>query len=308
MESPVGLGTEDVRRYLEPRTLARLAGLDLRARAIVEGLISGMHRSPFRGFSVEFAEHRQYTRSDDLKYLDWKVFARSDKLYVKQYEEETNLICQLVVDASESMSYRSDDAGLSKYEYGTMLAAVLAYMALRQQDAVGLVKFHEGIARMLRPSNNPAQWKTLVHELEEPLGPKKTSVRDVLDDLAERFPLRSLVVVISDLFDDPAGIIHGLRKLCFRKHEIIVMHVMDHEELNFGFRGSVLFEGLEERGKLFSDAGRLREKYLAELHDFLEEIRRACRTLQIDYALFDTSAPIDVAISTLLATRSARIK
>ena len=308
MEPAESLGAEDYRKYLDPKMLARIAGLDLRARLIVEGMISGMHRSPFRGFSVEFAEHRQYTPGDDLKHLDWKVYARSDKLYVKQYEEETNLICQLVVDASESMTYRSDPAGLSKYEYATVLAAVLAYIALHQQDAVGLTTFHESLASFLRPSNNPGHWKLIVHELEQAPGPRKTSIRDVLDDLAERLHRRTLVILVSDLFDDPGEIIQGLRKLSFRKHDVILLHVMDHEELTFGFRGSVLFEGMERRGRLFTDAARLRERYLDEVSEFLGQLRRACRSLQVDYDLFDTSRPADVSLSTLLASRNARLK
>ena len=299
---------EGARKYLDPALLARITGLDLRARLLVEGYISGMHRSPYHGFSVEFAEHRQYTSGDDLKHLDWKVFGRTDKLYVKQYEEETNLTCLLVLDCSESMSYRSEGAPISKHEYATALGAAIAYLALHQRDSVGLATFDAGISRYLRPSNNPAHWTTLVHEMEQGIGPKKTSMLDMLNDLAERSGRRALIVILSDLFDAPTRIIQGLRKLRYRKHEVILLQVMDPAELTFGFRGPVLFQGMEETGNLFADAGGLRRRYLEEVEEFLGILRRSCTNLRIDYTVFDTSKPMDTALSTFLATRSSRLK
>ena len=305
MEVPA---SEGYARYLDPRMLAKIAGLDLRARLVVEGYVTGMHRSPYHGFSVEFAEHRQYAPGDDVKHMDWKVYGRTDKLYVKQYEEETNLTCMLVVDCSESMGYKSDPEGLSKHEYGATAAAAIAYLALHQQDAVGLATFDEGISRFMRPSNNPAHWKTLIHEMERNLGPKKTSMRSVLTDLAERVQRRTLIVVISDLFDNPTRLIQGLRKLRYRKHEVIILQIMDPQELEFTFRGPVLFEGLEQTGRLFTDAGGLRERYREEVDKFLATVRRACRNLRIDYSVFDTSKSLDASLTTFLVNRSAHLK
>jgi uncharacterized protein (DUF58 family) len=305
METPPA---EDYRKYLDPRTLAKIAGLDLRARLVVEGYVSGKHRSPYHGFSVEFAEHRQYAPGDDVKHMDWKVFARTDKLYVKQYEEETNLTCLLAVDCSDSMNFKSDPAGLTKHEYATATAAAIAYLALHQQDAVGLATFDENITRFLRPSNNPVLWKTLIHEMEHNLGPKKTSMRTVLADLAERVHRRTLIVIVSDLLDDPSRIIQGLRKIRYKKHEIILLQILDPAELKFEFVGPVLFRGKEQTGKLFADAGGLRRRYLEEVERFLSTLRRSCTNLRIDYSVFDTSEPLDASLSTFLVNRSAHLK
>ena len=305
MDAPAA---EDYAKYLDPRTLAKIAGLDLRARLVVEGYVSGMHRSPYHGFSVEFAEHRQYAPGDDVKHMDWKVYGRTDKLYVKQYEEETNLTCMLVVDCSESMGFGSDPAGLSKHEYATATAAAIGYLALHQQDAVGLATFDEGISRFLRPSNNPAHWKMLIHEMEQNLGPKKTSLRLVLSDLAERVPRRALMVIISDMFDQPSQVIQGLRKLRYKKHEVILLQIMDPLELDFDLRGPVLFRGLEQSGRLFTDAGGLRRRYREEVERFLSTLRRSCRNMRIDYSVFDTSKPLDASLTTFLVNRSAHLK
>ena len=305
MEVPT---TEGYAKYLDPRMLAKIAGLSLRARLVVEGYVSGMHRSPYHGFSVEFAEHRHYAPGDDVKHMDWKVYGRTDKLYVKQYEEETNLTCMLVVDCSESMGYKSDPAGLSKHEYGATAAAAIAYLALHQQDAVGLATFDDSISRFMRPSNNPAHWKTLIHEMEQNLGPRKTSLRSVLSDLAERVQRRTLIVLVSDLFDNPTRIVQGLRKLRYRKHEVIILQIMDPQELEFSFRGPVLFEGLEQAGRLFTDAGGLRGRYQEEVDKFLATVRRACRNMRIDYSVFDTSKSLDASLTTFLVNRSAHLK
>ena len=299
---------EDYRKYLDPVTLARISGLDLRARMVVEGYVAGMHRSPYRGFNVEFAEHREYVQGDDLKHLDWKVLGRTDKYYIKQYEEETNLNCVLVVDCSESMTYGSDPSGLTKHEYATAVAAALAYLALQQRDSVGLGLFDESLRKFIRPSNHSAQWKTLVHELEGATGPSKTSLRGVLDELAERVGRRSLIVLISDLFDSPDEVLKGLKHLRYRRHDIVVLHVLDSAELEFPFSGPTLFEGLEQTGKLLTEPRSLRSRYLEEITRFTERLRRGCRGMKIDLAQFDTKTPLSVALSAFLATRSASIK
>src|SRR3954463_12428746 len=242
--------TSEYRRYLEPRTLARISGLDLRARLIVEGLMTGMHRSPYQGISVEFAQHRPYVQGDDIRFVDWKVLARSDKVYLKQYQEETNLHLICVVDASESMGYSSfdEDAGgarWSKYDHAPAIAASLSYMAIQQQDSVGLAIFDTDLKRYFKPSNAPAQWKTVTHELQIVPRLKKTNTGKILDQLAEKLTHRSLIVLLSDFFDDVSAIEKGLRHLRYKKHELMVFQVLDPAEIEFPFEDVTMFKGLE---------------------------------------------------------------
>src|SRR3954463_16235674 len=229
----------DYRRYLEPRTLARISGLDLRARLIVEGLMTGMHRSPYQGISVEFAQHRPYVQGDDIRFVDWKVLARSDKIYLKQYQEETNLHLICVVDASESMGYGTvkgdDNATWTKYDHATAIAASLSYMAIQQQDSVGLAIFDQTLSRYFKPSNSPGQWKVVVNELQQVPRWNKTNTGKILDQIAEKLNHRSVIVLLSDFFDDLDSIRSGLRHLRYKKHEIMVMQVMDPAELEFPF-------------------------------------------------------------------------
>jgi len=297
----------DYRKFLDPRTLSKIEALELRARLVVEGYFSGMHRSPYQGFSVEFAEHRHYAPGDDLRHLDWKVFGRSDKRYIKQYAQETNLICMLVVDVSESMSYHSGQSELTKLEYATAAAAALAYLALQQHDSVGLAAFDEKITRFVRPTNHAGQWKTLIDELQRVDGRRKTSVRDVLDDLSDRLSRRTLVVLISDLFDDAPEVVRGLRHLRYRRHDVIVLQVLDPAELMFNFHGPTRFEGLEGTGKLAVDPASIRRRYLEEVDRFTETVRRSCRQMHVDYEVFNTADSLDLVLSTYLANRCARV-
>ena len=290
----------------DPALLARVEGLDLRARMLVEGLMSGRHRSPFRGYSVEFVEHRRYVQGDDLRHIDWKVFGRSDKHYVKQYEQESNLLVMLVVDASESMGYRSNPAGLTKYEYASVIAASLAYLTLQNADAVGMVRFDDRPGRLLKASNNPAQFHTIVHELEQPPRGAKTDVGGVLETLTELLHRRHLVVLLSDLFDSARQIVRGLRRLRHRRHEPIVMHVMDHAELEFPFKQWTRFRGLEGATPLLTEPRVIRERYLAVVREFMDRIRQACNDQRTDYQVFDTSGPLDDALANYLATRAER--
>ncbi|MCK6456928.1 MAG: DUF58 domain-containing protein [Phycisphaerae bacterium] len=298
----------EYRKYLDPAVLARLTGLELRARHLVEGFVSGMHRSPYRGHSVEFAEHRKYCQGDDLRHLDWRVLARTDKHYVKQYDQETNLQLTFVVDCSASMSFRSPDSPLSKREYATALAAALAYLALRQSDAVGLAVFDDRVTRFVRHSNQPTHWKAIVAELEHAPTARTTRLRHALDEIAEQLERRHVIVLISDLFDEPDEILHGLRHLRYRRHEPIVYHVLDHAELTFPFQELTRFEGLEEGGHLLTQARAVRDGYLAELNAFIDDVRRRCRQQRVDYALFDTREPLDRALSVFLATRGDRTR
>jgi len=299
----------DYRAWLRPEVLARIGGLELRARMVVEGYYTGMHRSPYRGASVEYADHRAYTQGDDLRHIDWKVYGRTDKYYIKEYEQETNLDCVLVVDTSESMGYRSAGAPLSKHEYATVIAASLAYLALnKQRDSVGLALFDERIRRYVRPSRSPARWKAVIRELQGGLGPAKTGIRQVLNDLAERLDHRVLIIVISDFLDHLEEVLQGLAHLRFRRHEIIACCVWDDAEHDFPFTGPTLFDGLEGAGRLLTEPRALRDRYLEEVRRFNQRLRDGCHRLRVDHVSFRTSAPLGVAISAYLATRSARIR
>jgi len=301
----------DYRRYLDPRTLARIASLDLRARLIVEGLMAGMHRSPYQGISVEFAQHRQYVPGDDIRHVDWKVFAKTDKVYLKQYLEETNLHLICVVDASESMGYSSigdGEAAWSKYDHATAIAVALSYLAIQQQDSVGLAIFDNELRRYFKPSNSPAQWKTITHELLMVPRLKKTGTGKVLDQLAEKLTHRSLVVLLSDFFDDIDSIQQGLRHLRYRKHEVIAFQVLDPMEVDFPFEDVTLFKGLEEMGELLTEPQSLRKGYLAELSEFTNQLKRICRGMHIDFTRISSGQALDSALSSFLAVRGASIR
>jgi uncharacterized protein (DUF58 family) len=296
----------DYRRYLDPRTLAKVSSLDIRARLVVEGLMTGQHRSPYQGISVEFAQHRPYTAGDDIRHVDWKVFGKTDKIYLKQYLEETNLHLLCVVDASESMAYgsvKSGDTLWTKYDHATAIAAVLSYMAIQQQDSVGLAIFDNELKRYFKPSNAPAQWKIITQTPKL----KKTSTGKVLDQLAEKLTHRSLIVVLSDFFDDLESIKKGLRHLHYRKHEVMVFQVLDPMEIDFPFEDVTLFKGLEEMGELLTEPQSLRQGYIEQLQKFTEEMKRMCRGMHMDFQRMSSGDPLDVTLSSFLATRAASI-
>jgi uncharacterized protein (DUF58 family) len=303
--------TTDYRKYLDPRTLARISGLDLRARLIVEGLMTGMHRSPYQGASVEFAQHRPYVFGDDIRHVDWKVLGKTDRVYLKQYIEETNLHLICVVDASESMGYGTIGEGKdawTKYDHATAIAASLSYMAIQQQDSVGLAVFDNQLKKYLKPSNSPAQWKTITHELTLVPRTAKTGTGHVLDQLAEKLTHRSLIVVLSDFFDDIEGIKKGLTHLRYKKHEMMVFQVLDPMEVDFPFEDVTLFKGLEGLGELLTEPRALREGYLEQLNQFTDQMKKLCRGMHVDFQRMNSGEPLDVALSSFLATRSASIK
>jgi uncharacterized protein (DUF58 family) len=295
-------------KYLDPRTLAKLQGLELRARSIVEGYVSGVHRSPYHGFSIEFAEHREYSPGDDLRYVDWKVFGKTDKIYLKQYEEETNLVSYLLLDTSESMRYQSAGAPLSKLEYAQCIAASLAYLILQQQDSVGMVTFDNEIRALIRPSSNPSNLKQLLYVMENTVPERKTQTGPIFHDLAERLKRRGLVVILSDLFDDVASMMAGLKHLRHRRHDVVVFHVLDPAELDFPFRQTTLFRGLEQMPDVLTDPQSLRRAYLAEIRKFLQTVNKGCRAQYIDYVLLRTDQSLEIALSSYLASRMNRVK
>jgi len=290
-------------QYLDPQVLAKLQGLQLRARLIVEGYVAGVHRSPFHGFSIEFAEHREYASGDDLRYLDWKVLGRTDKYYLKQFEEETNLVCHLLLDTSESMLYKSDAAAMSKLEYAKCAAAALAYLILRQQDSVGLVTFDHEIRALVRPSSNASHIKQLLHVMEHSSPQRKTSTGAIFHDLAERFKKRGIVLVFSDLFDDVDAMVAGLKHFRHRRHEVVLFHVLDPAEVDFPFQQTTLFQGLEQLPEVLVDPRALRKAYLAEFNGYVRRLKRACHMHQIDYVPVRTDQSLEVVLSSYLASR-----
>lgn len=294
--------------FLDPHTLARMHGLELRARRIVEGYVAGLHRSPYQGFSNEFAEHREYAQGDDLRYVDWKVFGKSDRFYLKQFEEETNLICYLLLDTSESMQYQGPHSPLSKLVYGQCAAAALAYLVLRQRDAVGLVTFDHEVRQVIRPSTNPTQLKQLLGVMEQTTAARKTRTGPIFHDLAERLARRGIVLVISDLFDDADELLAGLKHFRHRRHDVIVFHVLDPAELDFPFQQITTFKGLESLGMVVAEPRSLRAAYQQEVQAFVKRIRAGCRAQQIDYHTLRTDQPLDLVLRAFLSARKKKIK
>ena len=292
-------------RFLDPAIIARLGTMELKARTVVEGFLSGLHRSPFKGFSVEFAEYRQYLPGDDLSTLDWKVYARSDRHYVKKYEEETNLECHLLLDVSASMAYRGT-APMSKMEYGSVLAGSLAFLMNRQRDATGLIAFDDRIVFRLPASARTGHLHALLIGLERMQAGQRSDVGRPLHQLAEALVRRSLVVLISDLLDDPEPIIKGLRHLKFRGSDVIVFQLLDPNELTFPFHGSTRFKDLESAEEVTAEPSSIRSAYLRELAGLTLRYDRDLRGSGIDYVQLDTSQPLDFALLAYLAARSRR--
>ena len=289
-------------RYLDPKVVARISSMELRARTIVEGFLIGLHRSPYKGFSVEFSEYRQYMPGDDLSTIDWKVYGRSDRFYVKKYEEETNLDCRILLDVSGSMSYRSD--GVTKREYGAYLAASLAYLMHRQRDAVGLVTFDDAIIANVPVSARPGHLTRILVTLDQLRPGRRSNVATPLNRLADALSRRGMVVVISDLLDDPDTVVRGLRHLRFRGTDVIVFHVLDPAELTFPFERATRFRDLETDAEVTGVSSLLREPYLKAMQDLMAVYQRELGLANIDYCLVDTSKPLDVALRSYLATRA----
>ncbi len=292
---------DDPLKYLDPLTLARVSSLELQARLVVEGYLSGMHKSPYHGFSVEFAQHREYVPGDDIRHIDWKVYGRTGRFFLKQYEEETNLVCWLLLDVSESMRYGSK--GVSKYDYACMAAAALAYLVLQQGDSVAMVTFDDQIRDIRKPSSQPSHLKELVHIMNQTRVREKSRMGPVFHDMAERINRRALVFVISDVFDEVQEVLAGLRHLRHKRHEVILWHILDGFELDFPFRESTLFRGLEQYPELLTDPRALRKGYLEQVQNFLTELQHGCRDQNIDYVQMRTDTPLNVALSSYLAHR-----
>lgn len=289
---------------LDPAAIARVAGLELRARHVVDGYLAGRRRSRRRGQSVEFAEHREYAPGDDPRYVDWKVLGKTDRMYLKQFEAETNLVCTLAVDASESMQYRNAASPLSKFEYGSCLATALALIVYQQRDSVGLFTFDDRVRDVVPVGANPSNLEQIAHTLERTGSRRRSDLQAAFDEIADRQRRRSLTVVVSDLLGEPGRTLAGLRHLRFRRHEVLVLQVLDPAEIDFPFDRATRFQGLESRPDVQAEPAGLRRAYQAALARFLEELQGGCRDSQIDYELCRTDEPFDAPLRRLLTRRA----
>ena len=288
-------------RYLDPAIIARLGTIDLKARTVVEGFLTGLHRSPYKGFSVEFAEYRQYLPGDDLTTLDWKIYARSDKHFVKKFEEETNLTCHVLLDVSASMGYGS--RGITKLEYGSYLAGALAYLMNRQRDAFGLLAFDEAIVSMLPASARGGHLRSVLVALERLQLGKRTNVAKPLRDLATAIRKRGLVVLISDLLDEPERVIDGLKPLRHRGSDVVVFQILDPDELNFPFDRAARFRDMETADEILAIPASVRVSYLRRIQELVERYKRELKLAGIDHCLLETSRPLEHGLMAYLMTR-----
>jgi uncharacterized protein (DUF58 family) len=288
-------------RYLDPSLIARMGSMELKARTIVEGFLSGLHRSPFKGFSVEFAEYRQYMPGDDLSTIDWKVYARTDRHYVKKFEEETNLDCHVLLDVSRSMGYGS--RGVTKLEYGSYLAASLGYLMNRQRDRVGFMAFDERIVATLPASARAGHMRAMMVALDRLRLGERSNVSKPHHQLAVMHGRRGMVILISDLLDDPSQVVRGLRHLRFKGTDVIVFQLLDNDELTFPFERASRFRDLETDDEVMAVPALVRAQYLKEVGDLIAVYRKELGTMGVDYQLIDTSKPLDFALLGYLSAR-----
>ena len=284
------------------KVLAGISNLYLRARWVVEGMMSGVHRSRSKGFSVEFEEHREYSPGDEIRRIDWKALGKFDRYFIKEYEDETNLRAYLLVDTSGSMDYASD--GITKFDYGCTLAASLAYLILRQQDAAGLVTFSDHIEAFIPPKAKRDYLLQILHALENRGPAGETNVGKILEEIAGQIKRRGLVVLVSDLLDEPEKILKGLRLFRFKGNDVIVFHLLDPAELSLPFDGNILFEDLEELNlRVVADPRAIRKTYREVVEEFTSRMRQECHDNIIDYQLISTSTPLDQALASYLSWR-----
>jgi uncharacterized protein (DUF58 family) len=296
--------TRKISKFLDPKLLASLSAMEIRARTVVEGMVEGLHKSPFKGFNVEFSEYRQYVPGDPLKDIDWKVYARTDKFYIKEHEEETNLSGYMAIDASASMSYRGA-GNMNKLEYASTLAASLSYLMLRQQDSVGLITFAEGLRKIIRPRTGMAHLKAICNELEATSASDRTNIGESLDLVGQSMKKRGIFILFSDLMDNAETVIAKLRHLRSRRHEIVLFHVLDRDEISFPFDDTTMFKDLEDNSEIITDAFSLRNEYLKRFRQLTGTFRSALRKSGIDYLIADTSMPFETNLRSFFTRRQA---
>ncbi len=293
---------EEYRKYLDPKVVSKLSNLELIARLVVEGFIVGLHKSPYHGFSVEFSEHRQYSPGDETRYIDWKVYGRTDKYFIKQFEEETNLRAYIILDASRSMAYSSGN-NITKFEYACYLAGALSYLIMMQRDAVGLVIYDEGIRKFLPPRSVKSYLDLILSELERTEPGNRTNTAKSLHLVAERIKRRGLVIVLSDLLDEQSEVISAFKHFKHKKNELIVFQILDPMERNFSFNVDALFKDMETSEKVMTQSLYVQRSYREAFDEFIKRYRLECLVNGIDYELMDTTTPFDVALFRYLSKR-----
>ncbi|HHE55175.1 MAG TPA: DUF58 domain-containing protein [Caldithrix abyssi] len=286
---------------LDPHFLSKIGNLELISRAVVEGFITGLHKSPFHGFSVEFSQHRPYMTGDSLRFVDWKVYARTDRFYIKQFEEETNLRSYLLLDTSKSMDFTSHK--ITKWQYATYLAAGLSYLLLQQRDATGLVLFDEAVKLHMRPRSIRSYLKQIINQIENAQLGNDTQIAVALHQIAKQFRRRGLVILISDLLDDPHSVLKGLKHFRHDQHEVIVFQILDRQEVEFNFKGNVLFKDLENEEKIKTQPYLIKEQYRNRMQQFLKVYQLETSKNNIEYQLLFTDEPLTVALTKFLSKR-----
>lgn len=294
--------SDDYRKYLQPDIVAKLSNMEIVARLVVEGFITGLHKSPYHGFSVEFAEHRQYMPGDEPKHIDWKIYGKTDRYYIKQFEEETNLKSYIILDASRSMAY-SSNGKLSKLEYASYIAAALSYLMVQQRDAVGLTVYDEKVRTHMPPHATKSYLKAILKQLELTEASNKTGTAASLHQIAERIKRRGLVIILSDLFDKPNEVAAAFKHFRHKKNEVIVMQILDPMERSFAFGGDAVFKDMETSEEITTQPRHLQKAYQDEMKKFLDLYKKECRENNIDYVLLDTSTPFDIALFQYLSKR-----
>lgn len=293
----------DYRRYLDPQIISKLSNLELRARLVVEGFMVGLHKSPYHGFSVEFSQHRPYMQGDDLKNVDWKVFGKTEKFFIKQYEEETNLKSYIILDTSKSMEFKSGN-NISKLNYSMILAAALSYLMIKQQDAVGLALYTEKIDKLLPPKSSRTYLQEILRQLSTVTAGDKTNTASSLGEIAEKIKRRGLVIIISDFFDNIDSVIKSLKKFSFMKNEVIVFQILDPMEKSFGFGKDAIFRDMETQEEITTQPYQIQKAYQQAMNEFTNKIKRECLNSNFDYNLIDTSTPFDKALFSYIQKRS----
>jgi len=289
------------KKYLDPEVVAKLNNMKLRARLVVEGYLIGHHKSPYHGFSVEFAEHRAYGHGDEVRHIDWKLFGKTDRYYVKRFEEETNVRSYILLDKSQSMSFSS--GSITKLAYGSYLSAALSYLMLNQKDAMGLVLFDEKIKKFIPPRAKTSHSNIIMSALEKIKAGNDTQIRPVLNSMADRIRKRGLVILISDLLDDPEQVLMGLNNFKYNKQEVIVFHLVDRKEYDFDFTDRTQFNDMETGATITTDPWHIRSAYKNQINESIKNYRQGCRNLKIDYVQIFTDQPLDIALNQYLNKR-----
>ncbi len=297
------IDSQDYKKYLNPSVISKLNSLELRARLVVEGFMVGLHKSPYHGFSVEFSEHRPYMQGDSLRDIDWKVYGKTERFFIKQYEEETNLKSYILLDTSRSMNYASQ-GNVSKLEYAATLVAGLSYLMIRQQDAVGLSLYSEKIDKYLPPKASKAYLQEILKSLTETKASNKTNTASSLHSIAEKIKRRGLVIIVSDLFDDINSVLTALKHFRYKKNEVIVFQILDPQERNFAFGADAIFKDMETDDEITTQPYQIQKAYKEAMLEFVGRIKAECLNSNIEYNLIETSMPFDKALFSYIQKRS----